>query len=406
MLGFARRGLGVSLVGALCLGALLSGAAASSGGRSVEIRHAWMGQPGATYGGAVSELRDIDRDGATDAIIGVPGHVGSSGAFDGQVEVRSGRTGDLLHLLQGPTGSRFGYSIADAGDVDGDRVHDIAVGAPGGPRCVVAVGPGRAYVYSGRTGEQILVVSGEAPTDFFGAAIGAAGDVNRDGHADVLVGAPCADGPGGVNAGAAYVVSGKDASILRTHDGADTEDRLGGWPPISTARAWLLTFVATAASTYALDAVATAAGVLLVASGLLGGFDHRLLLAFLVGSYVLWGAGLRVNLKANWVLLEETGTSTNVFSKAAYDLARAGTGVPGRKVAAAAGYVGTELAKEAPYYAGAFGAAVLSDSLSANEALVFLAGTNLGAAAYEYGLGRLTRVFLRLRSASPPTRAR
>ena len=52
--------------------------------------------------------------------------------------------------------------------------------------------------------------------------------------------------------------------------------------------------------------------------------------------------------------------------------------------AAAAGYVATEIAKEAPYYAGAFGAAAVTDFVSSKHALIFLAGTNLGAAAYEY----------------------
>jgi hypothetical protein len=94
------------------------------------------------------------------------------------------------------------------------------------------------------------------------------------------------------------------------------------------------------------------------------------------------------------------GTSTNALSKAGYDLAGLGTtSVRARRIAAAAGYVGTELVKEAPYYAGAFGAAFVSDSLSSNGAIVFLAGANLGAAAYEYGLGRLTRTVLRLRRA-------
>jgi len=161
----------------------------------------------------------------------------------------------------------------------------------------------------------------------------------------------------------------------------------------ASARRWGVTLTATAASTYALDAVATAAGVALVASGALHGLDHALVLAFLAASYVAWAAGLRVNLGANWALLERTGTSTNVLSKAAYDLtgrARPRT----RRVAAAAGYVVTELAKEAPYYAGAFGAALVSDSVSSNDALLFLAGANLGAAAYEYGLARLTRAFL------------
>jgi hypothetical protein len=66
-------------------------------------------------------------------------------------------------------------------------------------------------------------------------------------------------------------------------------------------------------------------------------------------------------------------------------------------VAAVVGYAGTELAKEIPYYAGAFGTAAVSDSVTTNHALIFLAGANLGAAAYEYGLARLTRVVLRRR---------
>jgi hypothetical protein len=163
----------------------------------------------------------------------------------------------------------------------------------------------------------------------------------------------------------------------------------------ATARRWGVTLTATAASTYALDAVATAGGVALVASGALRGLDHGLVLVFLAASYVAWGAGLRVNLAANLALLERTGTSTNVLSKAAYDVAGARRARPRtRRIAAAAGYVATELAKEAPYYAGAFGAAVVSDSVSANDALLFLGGANLGAAVYEYGLARLTRAFL------------
>jgi hypothetical protein len=103
-------------------------------------------------------------------------------------------------------------------------------------------------------------------------------------------------------------------------------------------------------STYALDGIATAAGLLLVASQALAGLGHSALLAFLACTYVLWGAGLRVNLQANWALLERTGTSTNALSKAAFDLARrrkAGSRV--QRLAAAGGYVVTELAKEVPY---------------------------------------------------------
>jgi hypothetical protein len=162
---------------------------------------------------------------------------------------------------------------------------------------------------------------------------------------------------------------------------------------------WAVTLAATVVSTWALDAVATTAGVLLVASDALAGLAHWHMLVFLAATYAAWAVGLRANLRANWSLLEETGTSTNALSKAAHDVAKRRTAsVRARRIASAVGYVGTELAKEAPYYAGAFGAAVLSDSVSSNDAIVFLGGANLGAAGYEYGLARLTGSVLRLRS--------
>jgi hypothetical protein len=157
-------------------------------------------------------------------------------------------------------------------------------------------------------------------------------------------------------------------------------------------RRWGITLTATAASTYALDVFATAAGLALAATHLQRGVDYAALLAFLAATYVAWGAGLRVNLAANARLLERTGTSTNALSKAAYDLV--GTrNARTRRFAAGAGYVVTELAKEIPYYAGAL-AVLLTDTMTAKDAIVFLGGANLGAAAYEYGLARLTRAFL------------
>ena len=159
---------------------------------------------------------------------------------------------------------------------------------------------------------------------------------------------------------------------------------------------WSFTLGATFASTYALEAMATAAGLALLASGALDGAGHGTLFALVAVTYVAWAACLRLNLAANWRLLEATGTSTNALSKVAYELVKAPRA---RRFAAAAGYVGTELAKEAPYYAGAFGAAAVSDSLSSAHAVIFLAGTNVGAAAYEYGVARLTRAFLAARAA-------
>ena len=105
---------------------------------------------------------------------------------------------------------------------------------------------------------------------------------------------------------------------------------------------------------------------------------------------------MRANLAANWRLLARTGTSTNAVSKAAHDMARArGAGPRLRRRAASAGYVVCELAKEVPYYASASGAALLSDAVSTGDAIVFLAGTNVGAAVYEYAVAGATQTFLR-----------
>jgi len=164
---------------------------------------------------------------------------------------------------------------------------------------------------------------------------------------------------------------------------------------------WLVTLGATAVSTYALDAVATASGLLLLASGVVSGLGRAALLVLLAASYLAWLAGLRVSLRANWELLRTTGTSTNALSKAAHDLAsRRATGARVPRLAAAAGYLGTELAKELPYYAGAFGTTILADGVTSADAITFLAGANLGAAGYEYAVAVATRTLLGRRPAS------
>lgn len=161
----------------------------------------------------------------------------------------------------------------------------------------------------------------------------------------------------------------------------------------------MITLAATAISTYLLDAIATAAGLIFVASHLLRGLDLAFVVLFLAITYVAWGAGLLANLRANWALLEETGMSTNALSKAAHDIAKRRTSsVRIRRIASSIGYTGTEIAKETPYYVGAFGAAVFSDSISSNDALIFLGGANLGAAGYEYGLARLVTSALNRKS--------
>ena len=157
---------------------------------------------------------------------------------------------------------------------------------------------------------------------------------------------------------------------------------------------WSATLVANALSTYALDTVSTAAGVLLAASGLLLGVGWGALLVLLGASYVVWGYGLSSSLDANWRLLTSTGTSTSALSKLAYELtAQSSQGT--RRFLAASGYVLFELVKEFPYYLAAFGLAFASETVTAEQATIFLAGANLGAAAYEGALGWSTRSMLR-----------
>ncbi len=135
-------------------------------------------------------------------------------------------------------GLRPPVPVAAAGDVNGDGVADILVGA----RAAMdgAETPGAAYVVYGRAGgvagpvnlnwladEQGFRILGAESGDRTGESVSAAGDVNGDGFADLLVGALTAD-PGGVsNLGRAYVVFGFGQAITFTGTAAD-ETRNGG----------------------------------------------------------------------------------------------------------------------------------------------------------------------------------
>jgi hypothetical protein len=159
---------------------------------------------------------------------------------------------------------------------------------------------------------------------------------------------------------------------------------------------WIATVAASLVTAYGLDLFATALGLLMVASGLLSGIGYVEALLLLLASYVFWGSGLWAVLKANWVLLQRTGVCTNIFAKAGHDLAvRLGWSLRWRKIATYVGNTATELAKEAPYYIGAGGFALFADSVSAIDAIVFLAGANTGAAIYGFALAHGVRLFVR-----------
>jgi hypothetical protein len=188
----------------------------------VTVLHSFTGA--GSFGWAVSELADVDGDGAMEAMAGAPFDP-AAGENAGRVAVYSGASGAPLFAWDGEPGAALGYALADAGDVDGDAVPDVIVGAPG------FSGPGHAHVFSGADAELLHMFSGEADGDSLGSAVAGAGDVDGDGHADLLVGAET-DPTGGMNAGRVYLYSGADYSPLWTREG----DAVGGFFGSGTAR--------------------------------------------------------------------------------------------------------------------------------------------------------------------------
>ncbi len=116
--------------------------------------------------------------------------------------------------------AQYGYSVGTAGDVDADGYADIIVGAnlyDNG-----TIDRGRAFVYRGSAAgiqaTPVWIKDGAMIGDGFGFSVGTAGDVNGDGYADIVVGAPLADNPvaGLVDEGRAYVFLGSSSGPSTT----------------------------------------------------------------------------------------------------------------------------------------------------------------------------------------------
>ena len=170
-------------------------------------------QAGANFGWPVSTAGDVNGDGYADVIVG-------AWYFDGG-QPDEGKAYVYFGSASGPArtpgwtsdggerGSDFGHQVASAGDVNGDGYADLIVGAPGFDNG--QPGEGRAYVFlggaSGLTAGPSWTAEGDLAGASFGASVSSAGDVNGDGYSDVVIGAPGFD-PSEPGDGRAFVFLG------------------------------------------------------------------------------------------------------------------------------------------------------------------------------------------------------
>ncbi|SDH39337.1 Por secretion system C-terminal sorting domain-containing protein [Dyadobacter soli] len=158
---------------------------------------------GAQIGFSVASAGDINGDGYGDVVIGAPTYdLGQS--FEGIARIYYGaadgiNTGSYYILQKDQVNSNFGYSVAGAGDTNGDGFDDVLVGAK--DYTIGENQEGIVFLYYGTASgidlnlQPKALQMNKADSDF-GYAVASAGDVNRDGYADIIIGAPTYVAPG------------------------------------------------------------------------------------------------------------------------------------------------------------------------------------------------------------------
>jgi hypothetical protein len=210
------------LFAVLALGALCAAAshAAQRATQAAIHSSAYYGAARESVGDVLSAAGDVNGDKRADIIT-------SSSQSHGAVVVFGSSSNSSLDLsrlgrrgfrILAPGVSGGVQSVAGAGDVNHDGLSDLLVGTPVA-RDSGGVTPGSAYVVFGKRSRSAVDITklgvkgfrivGERRRDHAGAGVAGGGDINGDGFADVIVGAPQAEVSDHSNAGSAYVVFGK-----------------------------------------------------------------------------------------------------------------------------------------------------------------------------------------------------
>lgn len=185
-------------------------------GASGAVLNAWEGDLAASGFGYATGACDVDGDGTADLIVGAYGT--TVPAPTGEVHAYSAVTGLLLNTWRGLAGGdAFGGSVGCAGDVDGGGVPDVLVGA-----FRRDADSGAAYLFSSETGAVLWSGAAEQTGAHYGQHVAGVGDASGDGIPDFAVGAILHGAPGATFTGKHYLYSGRSGALLWSRTGPVT----------------------------------------------------------------------------------------------------------------------------------------------------------------------------------------
>lgn len=180
------------------------------------------GSAGALFGTSIEPLGDLDGDATPDFAVGAPESV----VGPGFVRILSGANGSTLRTFTGTsTNERFGISLANVGDQDGDARDDLAIGAERSD--LAANDAGLVRIVSAATGAALRTLLGSSALDEFGHSVAGVGDVDQDGIGDLLVGAWNDDAGSGFLPGSVSLWSLGTGALLQRWIGITADDHLG-----------------------------------------------------------------------------------------------------------------------------------------------------------------------------------